>query len=161
MTAAARASRARSGSLSLVEPPLVTDAADAVAPSLPLVGQVSVDDVMFRYPGADSWALAGVTLRLDRGSVTAVMGPSGSGKSTLAALLVRWCDPTTGRVSIDGHDVRSLPVRTVHATIGLLLQDTYVFDGTVADNVAYGQATSPADLDRALGAADAANSSTR
>jgi ABC-type multidrug transport system fused ATPase/permease subunit len=138
------------------EEPIVADAPHAVAPTRPLAAALSLQDVTFAYPGADACALTGVTVRFDPGSVTAVMGPSGSGKSTLAALLVRWCDPTAGSVELDGHDLRTLPLRTVRSSVGLLLQDTHLFDGTIADNVAYGTRPGPGSLDRALHDADAA-----
>lgn len=127
----------------------------AVGPGPLGAGVVDVLDVAFRYPGAQRPALDGVSLTLRPGTVTALVGPSGSGKSTLAMLLLRLVDPESGAIRLDGRDLRSLPLAEVRAAVHLLLQDTYLFEGTIAENIRYGRpdATDSEVID-ALRAAD-------
>jgi ABC-type multidrug transport system fused ATPase/permease subunit len=140
------------------EAPLVTDAGDAMIPPGPMRGEVCFDEVTFRYDGADTDAVHRVSFTAAPGTVTAFIGPSGSGKSTLASLLLRFADPDSGTVRLDGHDVRTVPLSWLRSNVGLLLQDTYLFDGSVADNVAYGRpGTIPDDVVAALDAAGASD----
>jgi ATP-binding cassette subfamily B protein len=122
----------------LDEPPALLDQRPvAVAPVRRIEGAVSFREVSFRYPGADRDALQSVSFDATPGMVTAVVGPSGSGKSTLAMLLMRWADPDSGSVHLDGHDLRTLPLATVRGATSLLLQESYLFDGSIADNIRY------------------------
>jgi ATP-binding cassette subfamily B protein len=82
--------------------------------------------------------LSGVDFRIAAGTTTAVVGSSGSGKSTLARLLLRFHDPTSGRVLIDGQDLRTLSPRSIRAAIGVVPQDTSLFNDTIAYNIGYG-----------------------
>src|SRR4051794_19813500 len=102
-------------------------------------GVVELDDVSFRYPGAESNALTGVSFRVGPGETLALVGPSGAGKSTVAKLLLRLYDPAAGAVRIDGDDLRGLELRSLRDNVSLLLQETLVFDGTVRENIAYGR----------------------
>ena len=103
-----------------------------------------------------SRVLEGVDLALRRGSVTALVGPSGAGKSTLAALLPRFMDPTAGRVTLDGIDLRDVTLASLRARIGLVTQDVVLFDDTVRRNVAYGRPeVAETDVRDALAAANA------
>ncbi len=97
------------------------------------------DDVGFHYPGADGFHLEGIQLEVKAGEVVAVVGPSGAGKSTLANLLPRFYDVTSGAVRIDGSDVRDLTLASLRARIGLVAQDTFLFNDTVASNISYGR----------------------
>ncbi|MGZ6971370.1 MAG: ABC transporter ATP-binding protein, partial [Thermoanaerobaculia bacterium] len=98
----------------------------------------------------------GVDLALRRGSITALVGPSGAGKSTLAALLPRFMDPTAGRVTLDGVDLRDVTLASLRARIGLVTQDVVLFDDTVRRNVAYGRPeVAETDVRDALAAANA------
>ena len=101
-------------------------------------GRVVFDHVTFSYDDAGN-ALDGVHIDLPAGSTTAVVGPTGSGKSTLVRLLLRFYDPTEGRVTIDGHDVRDLHLGDLRRLTGLVSQDVYLFHGTVRENIAYGR----------------------
>ncbi len=113
------------------------------------------EDVSFAYGGGEA-VLRNVDLVLPRGSVTALVGPSGAGKSTLAALLPRFMDPTSGRVTLDGADLRSVSLASLRASIGLVTQDVVLFDDTVRRNVAYGRpGVAEADVRAALSAANA------
>ncbi len=100
-------------------------------------GTVALEDVRFHYePGKE--ILHGVDLFLPAGSTTAIVGTSGAGKSTVGALVARFYDPTGGRVTLDGRDVRTCSLRWLRSQVGILLQDTVLLTGTVAENIAYG-----------------------
>jgi len=104
---------------------------------------VTFEDVTFAYePGARA-ALDDVSLVLEAGRTTAVVGPTGSGKSTLVKLLLRFYDPDQGRVRIEGHDVRDLDLGDLRHLTGLVSQDVYLFHGTVRENIAYGRPDAP------------------
>ncbi|HEY7908507.1 MAG TPA: ABC transporter ATP-binding protein [Thermomicrobiales bacterium] len=116
----------------------VHDAPDAVA--LPVItGRVAFDDVHFRYPGSEREILRGVTFTVEPGQTVAILGTTGSGKSTLINLLPRFYDVTGGAVTVDGHDVRRVTLASLRGQIGIVLQETLLFSGTVRDNIAYGK----------------------
>jgi ABC-type multidrug transport system fused ATPase/permease subunit len=139
----------------LDEPPLVADVAASGEDVPPVGGMVSLNEVSYSYPGARQPALVDISLHLWPGTVTAIVGDSGAGKSTLVALLLRLIDPDKGVVRIGDEDLRHLPLRHVRSSIGVLFQDTYLFDGTVADNVAYGGNGDACTVASALDQADA------
>ena len=119
-------------------------------------GAVALEGVSFTYPGRDEPALADVSLAAEPGSVVAVVGPSGAGKSTLLALLLRFHDPTAGRVTLDGVDLRRLDPAELRANVGYVPQETLLFSGSVADNLRVARPTaSDAELRAAAEAADA------
>jgi ABC-type multidrug transport system fused ATPase/permease subunit len=99
-------------------------------------GDVEFDDVTFEYnPGAP--VLKRVSFRAPVGSTTALVGSSGSGKSTLISLVMAFNRPLTGRVLADGHDLTSVRLRDYRRHLGVVLQDNFLFDGTIAENIAY------------------------
>ena len=100
-------------------------------------------------------ALDRVSLRIEPGTRVALIGPSGAGKSTLAALLARFYDPAEGRVLLDGRDLRDCRLSWLREQVGVLLQDTVLFTGTVAENIAYGSNASREEVVRAARAAAA------
>ena len=105
-------------------------------------GAVTLDGVRFRYPTRpDVDALAGIDLRVQPGEVVALVGRSGAGKSTILNLLLRFYDPDEGRISIDGHDVRTLDASWLRSQIGVVLQEPMLFSGTIADNIRFGLTT--------------------
>jgi ABC-type multidrug transport system fused ATPase/permease subunit len=104
-------------------------------------GAISLERVSFAYD-SNRPVLSDVSLRIERGEHVAVVGSSGAGKSTIGALIARFYDPATGRVLIDGRDARDWSLPWLRDQIGLLLQDTVLFTGTVADNIAYGASAS-------------------
>jgi len=116
----------------------VQDAPDAV-PLPPIRCRVEFDDVRFRYPGSEKEILGGVSLHVEPGQTAAILGTTGSGKSTLVNLIPRFYDVTGGAVRLDGHDVRDVTLSSLRAQIGIVLQETLLFSGTVRDNIAYGR----------------------
>jgi ATP-binding cassette subfamily B protein len=101
-------------------------------------GRVQFASVAFAYPGRDEPVLRGVDLVAEPGRVLLVTGASGAGKSTLAQLLLRFHDPAAGTIRLDGVDIRDLTLRRLRAEVTLLLQEAMLFDGTVRENIAYG-----------------------
>ena len=108
-------------------------------------GAIRYDNVHFTYPDArdaqgekDDEVINGLTLDIRPGETIALVGPSGGGKSTTCALLPRFYDVDSGSVTIDGQDVRDVTQRSLREAIGLVQQDVYLFDGTIAENIAYG-----------------------
>ncbi|GAA3020116.1 ABC transporter ATP-binding protein [Streptosporangium longisporum] len=101
-------------------------------------GELEMRDVEFRYPGAAAPVLSGITFRATAGQTVAVIGSTGSGKTTLLSLIPRLFDATGGTVMVDGVDVRELDPQTLWKRIGLVPQKPYLFSGTVASNLRYG-----------------------
>jgi subfamily B ATP-binding cassette protein MsbA len=98
------------------------------------------NDVCFRYPGASNGlTLTDIRLEVNTGEVVALVGPSGAGKSTLASLVPRFYDVTSGAVTIDGHDVRDVQIASLRSQTGLVAQETFLFNTTVAENIRYGK----------------------
>src|SRR3954462_9032494 len=119
-------------------------------------GQIRFENVRFAYPGAAEEALRGVDLEVGPGEVLALVGPSGAGKSTVARLLLRFADPSAGRVLLDGADLRARALADVRANVAVVLQETLVFDATVFENIAYGRpGATRAEVEAAARAADA------
>ncbi|GAA0530665.1 ABC transporter ATP-binding protein [Saccharopolyspora subtropica] len=135
--------------------PLVRSPANPV-PLGRTTGHLQVEQVDFRYPGTTADVLHGVTFQALPGETTAVVGASGAGKSTLTKLLLRFYDPTRGRILLDGHDLRELDLDELRANIAIVLQETLLLDGTVADNILAGRpGATHEQMVRAAEAADA------
>ena len=121
--------------------PAVQDRPEAVdlekAASAGVHGDIRYDDVAFSYDGATD-VLNGFTLHAPAGKTTALVGPSGGGKTTTCSLLPRFYDVCGGSVSIDGADVRDVTLASLRRTVGIVQQDVYLFDGTIRDNILYG-----------------------
>ena len=117
-------------------------------------GEVHFDNVQFSYD-AESLALKGVTLHVKPGETVAIVGPSGAGKSTIANLLPRFYDVTGGSIRIDGMDIREATFTSLRENIGLVPQDTMLFNASVRDNILYGRLD--ATDEEVLAAAKAAN----
>ncbi|HEY3143170.1 MAG TPA: ABC transporter ATP-binding protein [Acidimicrobiales bacterium] len=122
-----------------------------------LRGEVRFDDVHFRYPNTvGDEALAGVDLHIAVGESVALVGETGAGKSTIVKLIARFYDPTGGRVTVDGIDLRDIDLSGYRRQLGVVPQEAFLFTGTIRDNIAYGRPDA-ADLDveaaaRAVGA---------
>ncbi len=108
-------------------------------PLPPVQGTVEFRDVRFRYQGSDREVLRGVSFTIKPGQTVAVLGTTGAGKSTIINLLPRFYDVTGGSVLIDGHDVRDVTLSSLRSQIGIVLQETLLFSGTVRENIAYGK----------------------
>ncbi|RKR76689.1 ABC transporter ATP-binding protein [Frondihabitans australicus] len=133
--------------------PAIQSAPDAVD-LVDISGEIVFDRVSFGYdPVADAadsgeadedaapthLALDGLDLRISAGERVALVGPSGSGKSTVASLVARFYDPTGGRVTLDGHDLRDVTLPSLRSSIGMVFEDSFLFSDTVGANIAYGR----------------------
>jgi ATP-binding cassette subfamily B protein len=116
----------------------VTDRPGAV-PLPPITGRVAFEDVTFRYIGGERDTLSHVSFVAEPGQTVAVLGATGSGKSTIINLIPRFYDVTGGRVTVDGTDVRDVTLDSLRSQIGIVLQETILFSGTIRDNIAYGR----------------------
>ncbi len=139
----------------LAETPDVADRPGAVTLPGRARGALRFEDVSFSYlPGRS--VFEDVSLEVPAGSVLALVGPTGAGKTTLASLIPRFYDVTEGRVTLDGHDVRDLSLASLRGQISIVLQDVFLFHGTVRDNLLFGRPdASEADLHAAARAANA------
>ncbi len=136
--------------------PSVRDPDRPAADLPPARGEITFEGVDFGYPGAEEPVLRGIDLTIRPGEVTAIVGSTGSGKSTLLDLIPRFHDVTAGRVLMDGVDIRMLPRAELWRRIGLVPQKAFLFTGTVAQNLRYGDAgATDAELWHALEVAQA------
>lgn len=119
-------------------------------------GELRFEDVQFSYPRSDNAALRGIDLHCPQGSVTALVGRSGSGKSSLVALLPRFYEPDAGRIVLDGENYADYRLDSLRRQIAWVGQNVVLFDGTVAENIAYGELAGASDADIMI-AAEAAN----
>jgi ABC-type multidrug transport system fused ATPase/permease subunit len=117
--------------------PEITDAPDAVRLP-PIQGRVEFDHVTFSYQDEEP-VLQDVSLVAEPGQTVALVGPTGVGKTTLVSLLTRFYDVDAGAIRIDGHDVRQVNHESLRRQMGIVLQDTFLFSGTVMDNIRYGR----------------------
>lgn len=131
----------------------IVDSTEAVA--MPVIkGAVTFTDVHFGYEKARE-VLHGVNLEVKEGEMIGLVGPSGAGKSTMINLLMRFYDPTQGSIQIDGVDLRQINLEDFRRQVGVVLQESYLFPGSIKDNIAYGRPT--ATLEEVIQAAKAAN----
>jgi ATP-binding cassette subfamily B protein len=117
-------------------------------------GEIEFDHVSFSYDGVTP-VLKDVSFRIEPGQVAAIVGPSGTGKTTIAGLIPRFFDPQSGRVTIDGADVRQFTLKSLRDQFSFVLQDTLLFRGTIWENIAYGRPD--ADIEDTVRAAQLAN----
>ncbi|WP_435970168.1 ABC transporter ATP-binding protein [Streptomyces sp. Qhu_M48] len=121
-----------------------------------LKGRVALEDVSFRYE-ADKPLIEDLSLSVEPGQTVAIVGPTGAGKTTLVNLLMRFYEVTGGRITLDGVDIAKMPREELRTDIGMVLQDTWLFGGTIADNIAYGatREVTRAEIEEAARAAHA------
>ncbi|WP_392967324.1 ABC transporter ATP-binding protein [Streptomyces sp. LN245] len=125
----------------LLREPTSTKSADAPRDVTALRGEIAFEDVGFAYgrAGEAEEALSAVSLRIPAGQTVAFVGETGAGKSTLVKLVARFYDPTAGRVTVDGLDLRDLDITSYRHRLGVVPQEAYLFQGTVRDAIAYGR----------------------
>ncbi len=134
--------------------PAIADAPDAVDLA-EVRGDIAFEDVHYGYDGQTP-VLRGLDLRIPAGQRVALVGPSGSGKSTLAALVSRFHDPDSGRVLLDGHDLRGVTLQSVRRSVAYAFEESFLFSDSVGTNIAYGRpAASHAEIEAAAVAAQA------
>jgi len=135
--------------------PLIADrpGASILAPAR---GEVRFEDVTFTYPGTDKTVLRGLDLEIHPGETLALVGATGAGKTTVASLLVRLQDTTSGRVTLDGHDIRDVTLRSLRAQIGFAFEEPTLFSASVRENLLIGHPdATEADIEAALAIAQA------
>ena len=134
--------------------PEIDDRAGALEVS-EVAGQVELRNVSFRYQQGYDHVLKNIDLAMDAGEYVALVGPSGAGKTTLCSLIPRFYEVSVGEILIDGKDIRDICLRSLRQNIGIVQQDVYLFNGTVADNIRYGKLD--ASHEEIVAAAKAAN----
>lgn len=121
-----------------------------------VAGRITFQNVSFQYPGSLQYALEEINIDIEPGETIALVGPSGAGKTTFCNLVARFYDPTTGQVLLDGQDLKELDVESYRHLIGVVEQDVFLFDGSVAENIGYGNRhASLAEIQHAARAANA------
>jgi len=136
--AAAAATRLRE-LINLPVEPNTPETDTAAMPALPRHREsVTFENVTYTYPAGEAPAVAEFNLELAHGQTVAIVGPNGSGKSTLLSLLPRLLEPDQGRICIDGRDIAGLSLRSLRRQMAMVTQHTILFEGTIADNIAYG-----------------------
>jgi subfamily B ATP-binding cassette protein MsbA len=128
--------------------------AEQVIPMKEFSAAIDFKDVCFGYNGSDQ-VLKNIDVKISKGEIVAIVGPSGSGKTTFVDLVPRFYDPTSGAIYIDGVDIRWLDVKKLRENIGIVTQETILFNDTIRNNIAYGLDNCP--LDSIITAAKAAN----
>ena len=121
---------------------------------VPIRSGFAFENVGFRYPGAERWAVRGLTFTLRAGEILALVGENGAGKTTVVKLLARLYDPDEGRILLDGHDLREYDLFEIRANIGVIFQDFVRYHFTAADNIAVGRIEARHNRARIVAAAE-------
>jgi len=116
---------------------------------------IKFNNVSFKYEDSEDWVLDNINFEVSKGDIIALVGPSGGGKSTLVDLIPRFYDPINGFISIDGEDIRNYSVKSLRIKMGIVTQETFLFNTSVKNNIAYGLENHP--FDEIIEAAKAAN----
>ncbi len=123
----------------LDEEPDLADRPDAIQLDR-LRGEIEFDDVVFRYGGDESGeAMCHINVHIPPGQTVALVGATGAGKSTFAKLVARFYDPTSGRILVDGHDLREVSASSLRSQMGIVPQEAFLFSGTIGENIAFGR----------------------
>jgi ATP-binding cassette subfamily B protein len=139
----------------LLDEPVLEERDGAITLDAP-TGRVELDEVSVRYQGAGRDAVSDVSITAQPGEIVAVVGASGAGKTTLLRLLTRGVEPSTGRVLLDGHELRDLTLSSLRNAVTVVLQETLLIDASVADNIAFARPSARRDeIEAAARAADA------
>ena len=134
--------------------PEILVSADPRPVPIPLQQGFVFENVGFRYPGAEAWAVRGLSFALNAGETLALVGENGAGKTTIVKLLARLYDPDEGRITLDGQDLRDYDLVGLRAAIGVIFQDFVRYNLTAADNIAVGRIDARDDRDRITLAAE-------
>lgn len=134
--------------------PLVADSPD-VALVPPIRGSIAFERVSFGY--FNNPVLQDITLDVPAGTTLAIVGPTGSGKTTLVNLIARVYDVRSGRIALDGHDVRDIPLQQLHEAVAFVPQESFLFSATIEENIAWGGEVDPAHLEQAVALSQLAN----
>ena len=134
--------------------PSITDKINAIE-EISFHNEVAFDHVFFQYNDGEEHVLRNISFSLEKGTVVALVGSSGAGKSTVADLIPRFFEPTKGAVLLDGIDIRKIKIKTLRQIMGIVTQDTILFNDTIAGNIAYGQ--NDISIERIRSAAETAN----
>ena len=134
--------------------PSIMDEVNAIE-EISFHNEVAFDHVFFQYNDGEEHVLQNISFSLDKGTVVALVGSSGAGKSTVADLIPRFFEPTSGAVLLDGIDIRKIKIKTLRQIMGIVTQETILFNDTIAGNIAYGQ--DDISIERILSAAETAN----
>jgi ATP-binding cassette subfamily B protein/subfamily B ATP-binding cassette protein MsbA len=138
--------------------PELPDRLDAIAINREqVVGRMTLDNVGFRYPGSDTWVLRDVSMTVEENQTIALVGRSGAGKTTLCNLIARFYDPDEGTICLDGVDLRDAKLHSYRKLLGMVEQDVFLFDGTIAENIAFSRRDASMELIRAAAVAAAAD----
>lgn len=137
----------------LDEPYDIVDAPNAR--KLDKAGQIQFDRVWFRYSDENGWVLKDINLTIEQGQTVAFVGMSGGGKSSLIGLIPRFYDVQQGAVRINGQDVKELTLESLRGSVGMVLQDNFLFSGSVRENIMFGNPEAPEE--EIIAAAKAAN----
>ena len=135
-----------------IEPEIVSPVNPQPFPR-PISSGFTFENVGFRYPGAERWAVRNLSFTLRAGEVLALVGENGAGKTTLVKLLARLYDPDEGRIVLDGHDLREYDLDELRSNIGVIFQDFVRYHMTAAENIAVGRIDAAADRERIVAAA--------
>lgn len=118
--------------------PQITDGAD-VTQMPPIAGSVDFENVSFAYEDGGKDVLHNVSFHINEGETIALVGPTGAGKTTIVNLISRFYDAREGTIRIDGHDIKSVSIESLRSQMGIMTQDSFLFTGTIRDNIAYGK----------------------
>lgn len=118
--------------------PDIEDSPNAV-PLTNVRGEICFDNVSFHYKENQEEVLQHINLQVPAGAYVALVGSSGAGKTTLCSLIPRFYDVSSGRITVDGHDIRDVTLKSLRDNIGIVQQDVYLFAGTIYDNILYGR----------------------
>lgn len=136
--------------------PAIASPADPLPIPQPIMQGFRFENVGFRYPGREAWAIRGMTLELRAGETVALVGENGAGKTTIVKLLARLYDPDEGRITLDGRDLREYDLDQLRATVGVIFQDFVRYAVTAAENIAIGRIEAREDRPRIVSSAERA-----